>query len=70
MKKIFKAVTKIIKYQGVNLTNEAKTNIEQVIKKSWKDLEQDLNKLEDLSCIWSGKFGIIYSIYYKINVYI
>jgi hypothetical protein len=54
----FTIVTNNLKYLGVTLTKQVKDLYDKIFKSLKKEIEEDLRRWKDLSCLWIGRINI------------
>ena len=66
---LFTIATEMIKYQGINLSKDAKDLFSESYKTLKKETERDTNKWKHRGCSWTGRINIIImSIYPKQSI--
>ena len=59
----FTITTKRIKYLRINLTKEVKDLYTENYKTLFKEIEEDIKKWKDISCLWIGRINIVKNVH-------
>lgn len=59
---LFTAVSKMIKYLGIHLTQYVQDQYIENYKILMEDIKEDINKLRDMLCLWIRRFNIVKNI--------